>query len=335
MKKLAFFSILILIGAVPTQIVLAQQVYQFSHYQANRYILNPAASGLDNHLEVTSGFRKMWTGIEGAPLTYYTSANFALNKQENKNFRNRESRKLFYRNNKFKLHHGFGLLVAQDEFGAFRKTRAHVSYAVHVPLTGAYRLSFSPRFGWSGTGLNEDQVSLRVQGDPTYNYFVAENTSFNNFDMDAGLWLYSDDLFFGYSLLQIVPNQYTPADVNLDAKLLMHHHVMGGYHFAVGTQSPSGRASDEPITLTPSFLARFRQDTPFNMDLSLEVDFRKQFKVGATWRRNNAFAAWVGVYAGDAMELYYAFDRPITNLSEYQSGTHEITLRLKLLRGNF
>lgn len=333
MKQLAFFFS-VFCGWLLPQLGAAQQVYQFSNYQANRYILNPAASGLNKHTEVTSGYRKMWSGIEGAPLTYYTSANFSLNKEKTRTFRSRASKKIYYKHHKAQLHHGLGVLVAQDEFGAFRKTRAHVSYAVHVPLSGAFKISFSPRFGWSGTRLNEDQVDLKVQGDPTYNHFVAENTSFNNFDMDAGLWLYSDDLFFGYSLLQLVPTQYTPADVDLDGKLIMHHNVMGGYHFALRTGTKIGSNQKEPILFTPSFLMRFRQNVPFNIDASLEIDYRKQLKVGGTWRRNNALAFWIGIYAGEAIELYYAFDRPTTKLKDYQTGTHEITLRLKLLREN-
>jgi len=61
---------LLFVAAVLTGLHLqGQQVYQFSQYLQNLYILNPATAGIIDYMEVNLSYRKQWMGINNSPTT--------------------------------------------------------------------------------------------------------------------------------------------------------------------------------------------------------------------------------------------------------------------------
>ena len=68
---------LLLLAAAPA---LAQQQAQYSQYMNNNYLLNPGATGVEDYIDVKFSYRTQWTGLEGAPKTYYASINSSLGK---------------------------------------------------------------------------------------------------------------------------------------------------------------------------------------------------------------------------------------------------------------
>jgi len=327
--------LLIAIGLLISSIAAAQQVYLFSNYRNNHYVINPAASGLYDHVEWNSAFRKQWSGIDGAPTSMYTSLNMAINKQQNKNFRSKDARKFYYQHNKHQLHHGIGLLFSKDEFGAFEKTRIQASYGVHVPLWGPYRISFAPRFGIGNTALDPGKVTLKDAADPTYAFYLADNNSKVSFDADFGLWFYSDKWYVGYSALQVVPNGYTPADVSKDGMQLAHHHLTGGYNIIVMNNRDYDDLESRNTVVTPSAMIRYKANAPINIDLSAEIHFEQRGRFGLSWRMDNAMAIWAGVDLGHKLSFVYTYDIPTNTLNSVQSGSHEFSLTINLLKGKF
>ena len=55
--------------------VNAQQVPQFTQLMQNRYLLNPAATGINTEHNALLGFRKQWSGLDNSPSTYYVGYN--------------------------------------------------------------------------------------------------------------------------------------------------------------------------------------------------------------------------------------------------------------------
>ena len=51
----------------------AQQEAQFSNFVANAVFYNPAVVGGKDCLELKSGYRNQWIGIEGAPRSTFLS----------------------------------------------------------------------------------------------------------------------------------------------------------------------------------------------------------------------------------------------------------------------
>src|SRR5579872_3103556 len=68
MKRLllsVFLSISVL------QFAIAQQKPQYTQYVLNNLLINPAVTGIENYIDVKTGYRSQWTGLQGAPVTSY------------------------------------------------------------------------------------------------------------------------------------------------------------------------------------------------------------------------------------------------------------------------
>jgi hypothetical protein len=55
----------------------AQQIPNFSLYNKNHYLLNPAASGVSDMLPISVSFRKQYAGFDHSPSVFYASGDMA------------------------------------------------------------------------------------------------------------------------------------------------------------------------------------------------------------------------------------------------------------------
>ena len=63
--------------------IYSQTIGQFTLWNQNHYIVNPAAAGNQNYFDAAMGYRKQWSGIENAPQTIYAVAHTVLNRPHN------------------------------------------------------------------------------------------------------------------------------------------------------------------------------------------------------------------------------------------------------------
>ncbi|MFI5453507.1 type IX secretion system membrane protein PorP/SprF [Pedobacter sp. UC225_61] len=75
MKK-SYYLIIFIIGISLSS--FGQQRPQYTQYIFNNYLLNPALSGIENYTDFKAGYRKQWSGIEGAPQTTFAAAHWSL-----------------------------------------------------------------------------------------------------------------------------------------------------------------------------------------------------------------------------------------------------------------
>src|SRR5512133_78239 len=67
--------VLCLTALLNTNPVMAQQIPNFSLYNMNHYLVNPAATGITDRMPVSLSYRKIWAGMTNAPSVQYLSAN--------------------------------------------------------------------------------------------------------------------------------------------------------------------------------------------------------------------------------------------------------------------
>jgi len=115
--------LLLLLAVVP---VRAQQQAQYSQYMNNNYILNPGATGVEDYIDVKLSYRTQWTGLEGAPKTYYASASSSLGK-----WRSTPKRTIADRRRPF---HAVGGIVYNYVTGPTSRLGVYASYAYNVVL---------------------------------------------------------------------------------------------------------------------------------------------------------------------------------------------------------
>ena len=305
----------------------AQQTAQYSQYLDNYYLVNPAATNIQNNLQLHMGFRHYWTDFEGSPKTIYLSAYAPLTKPgEDQHMRSAmrltdrlDTSDLSARGSA-KSNHIAGLILSQDDIGLFSKTTAHLTYSFHLPLTESLSVSVSPKLGWVHLGLNED---LRVleENDQPFLEFMNNHQQRGMFDLGFGLWLYSDKLFFGYSLEQLVKNTAFSSEQVNGVEFEPHHYVMAGYRFRVSPR----------LKLVPNLLVRYVEANLTSTDYSLRAEYGSRLWASFSFRQQNAMVALVGMSISNQLSFSYSFDHSNDIALQNRINAHEISLRINVL----
>jgi type IX secretion system PorP/SprF family membrane protein len=315
----------------------AQQVYRFNQVVNHRYALNPAASGVSDNLEFVSSYRKQWSGMEGSPETFYASVNMPLSKTKQRVYPDRYAYQSGLRYRKQEpYHHSIGFMAMGDRFGAFQKSRFLVSYGFHLPVFSDFKLAFSPRIGFSQTGIDPSKTNVRNLDDPTFAYFTSSELSSINFDTDLGFWLYNERIFAGYSAIQVIPSSFTNLDATFDGSQRMHSYFIVGTHYYVQYLMGSKKNETKHMILTPAIIGSNQGfNSPFSLDFSAEFEYQTMFKAGLSYNFRNNIGFWLGFFPLKDVEFCYAYNAPTSVIRMNQNGTHEIILRLNLFKGAF
>ena len=312
----------------------AQQLPQFSQYMNNTYVINPAASSLTHDIDLNIGFRQQWAGFEGAPQTYYFGGSINLGKRPGppgKLYSIPISQPGMLKQKPSKRYgkHVVGGLIARDEYGVFERTSVMGSYSYHHPIGENYWLAGGLSLGWYGLSFDKNSIVLENDFDNTYFDFIANGSNSNLFDINAGLYFYGDRVFAGYSVYQLgrneinLGNEDSPLNLS-DARLEMHHFINAGYRLKLS----------DMIDLTPSFMVKILSSSPLSVDVNVMAEWNKKFRLGLSYRNEDAVSVILGANLTDFMRLAYAYDYVTSDINDVSSGSHEVVLGFLFNRKN-
>ena len=227
MKALYIFLFVLILSSTG---VYAQQQGQYSQYMMNYTLVNPGASGTDNHVDIRTGYRMQWLGLDGGPRNYYVSGHVPINKKHTNSKRNVAS----------SPYHVIGGVISGQTIGVFSHNTGYVNYAYHLPLTSKWVMSMGAVAGFNQFGLSGETKWIDNVPDPT-----IEVVNHVKFDLGLGIWMYSEKLFFGLSSMQVLQNKvdfnrsYSGADM-----LNRHFYLTGGYNIEVTRDIKESRRSN-------------------------------------------------------------------------------------------
>jgi type IX secretion system PorP/SprF family membrane protein len=274
-----------------------QQMEHYTQYQFNQFAFNPAVAGTKNCIDVRTGYRYQWAGIDGAPQTGFINAHAPLRFGK----KNR---------NAFGPKHGIGGQIKRDAFGPFSNLKLHIAYAIHLPIGRSWDLSFGASFGFIHTGFKGSSLTTEFS-DPA---IPGSSQSFLIFpDAKVGLWLNDKKFYFGLSVQNLIGNKIDK--IGPDAKLQRHLYITGGRSFKL----------EKKWSLIPSFLFSWTKATPIDFHLSALMDLDNKFSFGIGLRRTDAITAQVRFKFFNWISLGYSFDFVISKLAGNMWYTHEIT----------
>lgn len=302
--------------------VLAQQRPQHTQYVQNNYLLNPAVAGIESYTDLRSGFRSQWVGMEGAPITFYTSIQTSIGKNDRNVVPQAYSgpRTNANRNNRFyvKPHHGIGAVAQVDKLGLLTTSSLNISYAYHIPLTREINLSSGITAGAIQYRLNRDRAQVQTPDAP---FLTGDFGNMNKLDLGVGLWLYSRNFYVGLSGTQLVPSK---SDVNINdgprASLQPHYYATAGYRLPV---SPM-------ITFTPSVMVKMAEGGLTTVDVNVKALYGEVFWGGASYRHKDAVAAMAGVFLSHRVDVSYSYDFTSSELNRVSANSHEVVVGIKL-----
>lgn len=320
-------TLLLIVLLISADLVFGQQLPQFTQFQRNQYLVNPAATGAEEFVNFSLGGRLQWTGFADAPKTSFLYLSTPASK-----FRNAVMKRTYgkvRRNNRTVKHpnmrvssivHAFGGQLMVDQFGAFRTLKFAGSYAVHLPINRDYKLSFGTNAGLSSRSFLSDkaQVLTVMTGtgtDAVYNNQIGAGSQYI-MDIDAGLYFYGKGLYLGFSGMQLTRDLVKFGNMNTNFAPAMHFYGSAGYKFQVNSR----------MDITPGLLVKYVPSAPVSVEGNVLFDFVDTYWLGATYRYQDAVAFLAGVTISDQFRIGYSFDLSISRLIKYNSGGHELVL---------
>ncbi|MFT6277623.1 MAG: type IX secretion system PorP/SprF family membrane protein, partial [Flavobacteriales bacterium] len=185
----------------------AQQLPLYSNYVLNYFQMNPAVAGSKPCLDMKLGYRRQWAGISEAPETAFGNIHGSFGKKKH-NF------------------HGLGGQVVNDDAGPLAITGLNIAYAYHMKMNRNYYLSAGFGLGFMQYRVDVGTIVLpdvQFINDPAFKGRVSE---FLFPQIQFGLWLYKNDRFYGFSIQNVVENNFE--SIGLDSKMQRHFTFAAG-----------------------------------------------------------------------------------------------------------
>lgn len=279
--------------------VFGQQDPQYTQYMYNQSVVNPAYA--TNELGVINFgamHRTQWSSAIGSPKTYNFFVHAPLS-------------------NKIEV----GLSIVTDDIGdgVLKENNIYADFAYVLKLAEGHKLSLGLKAGVTNFNTNfnnfrfpdEDILTGFVPNDLA---FVNQNKTLPNFG--TGAFYFTENYYLGVAVPNLLRSQHIEERNGLNSLggEELHLFVNGGYVFKMS----------DVVKLKPSFMMKAVKGSPIVLDTSLNVLFNNRFEGGLSYRLNDSFSAMFNVKAFDSLRIGYAFDFTTTNLSNFNSGTHEI-----------
>ncbi|MBL4651556.1 MAG: type IX secretion system membrane protein PorP/SprF [Flavobacteriales bacterium] len=323
----------------------AQQRTQYSQYMNNGYLINPAVTGIENYADIKIGHVNQWVGFDGSPTSTYLSLHSPLGFIKDSvieveptipalPMRGRATNAIITKSTdekvenlsnapERKIRHGIGTYVYNETAGPLANRGMAVSYAFHYNL-GDYNIPAGLALGVLNYEFNPDELKLVNNADATFGV-----TTMNDYmpNMNLGLMLYSDKLFFGISSRQLLGNKFSVTNeyTTLSSQLSRHYFVSGGYRFLL---------MDNQLQLVPSLMFRYVSPVPPSIDINVQATYKDLLMFGVSYRHKDAIVAMFGVNFYKRFSLSYSYDFTTSALAKYSSGTHGIVLGVKINDGS-
>ncbi len=309
LKYKVIIGVTLLVAAVVTTELSAQQLPIYSQYIFNKYIINPAVAGSDGYTSINLTTRQQWAGYQGAPQTYSLSANGRMLKQKYAISTNMFDRKTFRAKREGRV--GLGGTIYSDINGLIRRTGFSASYAYHVWLQGETQLSFGLAF--TGYHYRVDQRQIRFE-DPDEPWL---DTDFRKGifvpDFNFGVYVLNRKYAIGLSAQELMEGFIRPGSAAYsDLKVHRTYYLFANYDFE----------PDERSVIQPSVMLKMSEQLRPQADIGITWAYENKMWIGAAFRTGSAIIANVGVRR-DKMFFGYSFDFTLNSIQMATYGSHE------------
>lgn len=282
---------IIAIALLSCTVGIAQQLPQFTQYMYNTISINPAYAGSREALSIVGLHRSQWVGFQGGPITQTLSIHTPL------------------RNDRI----GLGLSFIEDDLGPENFTYLYADFSYAIPTGDTGKLAFGLKGGFTQYSLDGD-FRESESFDPSI--FGIEDRWTPN--IGAGVYWSTNRVYAGLSVPRILNT-----DKNTDDGFEALDRL--SYYFTVGGVLDISNN----LKFKPAALIKATNGAPISYDLTANFLFNEKFWLGGSYRINNQTAAIGGIadfQVSRQLRVGYAYEKPISDIANYTSGTHEILL---------
>ncbi len=271
----------------------SQQDAQYTQYMYNMNIINPAYAGSQETLSIGVFGRSQWVGIEGAPRTLTASIHAPI-----------------------KRNVGLGFSVITDEIGPVKEQNIFADFSYTLQTSNNSSLAFGIKGGF--TFLNANLSLLDLGDNIPDDLFTNNSLNRTTANFGAGAFFYTDRFYIGVSMPNMLKSLHFKRKGGVIYKAMenMHYFITSGLVF---------QTSDN-LKLKPSVLLKAVNGAPLSIDLSGNALINEKFELGVSWRVDDSVSAMFNFLVSPSTRIGYAYDYTLSNLGDFNSGSHEIFL---------
>ncbi len=303
--------------------ISAQNRPQFTLYNLNTFLINPAVTGAEEFGDLRIGYRNQWSGLSGAPKTYYASFHTPLGIKVLKS----RNRAWGYKLDPFAkaannrpaaiAHHGLGGAVISDNIGAFSHTQVSVAYAYHLSISEEVALSAGASIGYAQNSIDFDEVIFENDQDPVLGSGVERD---NGVDGSFGLMLYGSNFYAGISAIKKFSKGFEVNSSEISSDQQLYLMVNAGYKWTLSRE----------FSVMPNVLVRLPQDAPLSYDVGVIAAYQDRIWLGASYRNDRSLLGLMRIGINDMIDVGYSYDFSTNEIGDLGTGSHELVLGLKL-----
>jgi type IX secretion system PorP/SprF family membrane protein len=292
MKKTVLLTLITVMTAVT---MYAQQVPMVSHYYFNRFLYNPANTGLEDYGQAYLLYRNQWNNIEGAPRTTAFTLDGPL------------------RNNKA----GLGISLFQDRAGQFNSTGGQIAYRYGLQLNKEHALHFGIALGFLDNRIDFGNLLAKHTQDPL---IMNPYQPATGFDANFGVTYTYDKLAIGFSVPQVIANDLVYRNItalaDVEYGMVRHYIATARYDFDL-----TDKLSFEPIAMV-----RATPGAPTQFDINAMFNYDDKFWLGGMYRSAYAATFSAATKLFDQVVAGYSYDLVTNTDRQYMNGAHEVML---------
>lgn len=281
--------------------VSAQQDPQYTQYMYNMSVVNPAyATGTESILNLGTLYRTQWVGAAGAPKTLTFFGHMPVNK---------------------KVELGLSLISDNIGDGAKKENNFFLDFAYVLELNKKHKLSLGLKAGFTSFQTNFNGFQFE-SGDASTDLAFSENINMFKPNLGIGAFYFTDKYYVGLSVPNVLSSKHIEErnGINAFGSENPHAFFTGGYVFNL---NPS-------FKFKPAFMSKFVKGAPATFDLTANVLYNNKLEFGVAYRFDDAVSGLVNINVTPDIRIGYAYDYTLSNLGQFNSGTHEIFLLFDL-----
>lgn len=281
--------------------ISAQQDPEYTHYMYNMSIVNPAyATGTPAMLNLGGLYRTQWVGAVGAPKTFTFFGHTAITDKVE-----------------------VGLSFVSDDIGdgAKKENNVYADFAYVLNLGGQNKLSLGLKAGFTSMQTNFNGFVLQ-SGDVATDLAFAENVNVTKPNIGVGAYFFRNNFYVGISAPNLLSSKHIEekSGINAYGSEDIHTFLTAGYVFQI----------NEKVKLKPAFMTKYVTGAPLSIDFTANILYNNKFEFGVAYRLDDAISALVNINITPTLRVGYAYDYTLSNLGQFNSGTHEIMLLFDL-----
>ena len=250
----------------------AQQDPNFTLYNFNMNIINPAYAGIKDSPEFNLVYRSQFIGIDDAPRT----VSMAYSKNVGRNL-------------------GLGVSLINDKVFILKQTDVAVDISYKIQMSEQTNLYFGLKAG--GGFVNIDLTRAYDGGDDP---LFLENQDFFNPHLGAGIHIQNEKFYITVSTPNFLKGKRYEKQGNTPSI------AVDNSHFYIGTGVNIWL--DRYLMLTPMFMMRNVEGAPNSFDMGATLDIQEKLIIGGNYRYEEMVSIYTLVKVANKLKLGAAYD---------------------------